>query len=85
MSEPNWDDLHTPEQWADNLAEMAESVAHRYGEYSMCAEMKLAAQCIRDQAETIEKAARAADSLAATIEETQRKTKAALESLSRLP
>lgn len=82
---PNWDDLHTPAEWADNLDEMAETVAHRYGEYAMSAELKLAAKCIRDQATLIAAAEQLAGRVEGIVSETERKAKAALESLSRLP
>lgn len=85
MDTPNHDDLHTPDEWADLLDEHALTVASKYGKYDMHNDLQMAAQCIRDQAEAIEKAAGIADSLNATVNEMQRKARAALESLSKLP
>lgn len=50
MSDPNWDDLHTPEQWAVALEDHAMTLALRYGKYDMHSDLKHAAQCIRDLA-----------------------------------
>jgi hypothetical protein len=84
MNTPNWDDLHTPEEWADVLDDLAEDAARR-GAYTEKSNLQHAANCMRDLARRTEKASELATSLTALVEDTQRKARAALESLSRLP
>jgi hypothetical protein len=85
MDQPNWNDLHTADEWADLLDDLAEKAAHERGVYDEHSNLKRAAECIRDLAERVEKASELAASLTVIVEDTQRKARAALESLSRLP
>jgi hypothetical protein len=85
VSSPNWDDLHTADEWADVLDEIAEKLALRYGDYGRNSQIRLAAQCLRDLSERVAMAAEKADELASQVATIQMKARAALESLSKLP
>ena len=82
---PTWSDLYTPEQWAVILETQAELLAKQRGEYSVAADLRHAAACIRDLSDKVDEAARKAENLMAGINEAHIKARAALETLSRLP
>lgn len=54
MSTPTWSDVYTPEELAAALDFAAARVAKMQGAYHLAAELKAAAECIRDLAERAE-------------------------------
>ena len=80
MHHANWDDLHTPDQWAEVLDEMAEEAARR-GAYTDKSNLTHAAECIRHLVVLVDAGAELATEAENLIDELRRKTKAAIESL----
>jgi hypothetical protein len=81
---PEWHDLHTAEELAAALDYHAVQIAKRYGAYDIANEIKLAADCIRDQNDRLEMAIALTERLQVNIEKVQRKAEAALASFAEL-
>jgi len=93
MDQPNWNDLHTAEEWADRLDDLADLLARHLGDlsigdrerkasgYAIAGELRNAGNCIRE----LSALADAGADLAADAEELRRQLKAGVESLTRKP
>lgn len=84
MSTVQWSDLHTAEEWAGVLDEIAMRMANRYGDYNTHSQLCFAAECLREIAERCEMAAGKAEELQETVAQVQMKVRAALETFSKL-
>jgi hypothetical protein len=51
MDTPSWSDLFTPEELATVLELQGARLAKQFGDYSLAADIKCAADCIRELAE----------------------------------
>jgi hypothetical protein len=85
MDAPHWSDQYTTDELVVALKHHAAQLAHKYGLYEIADELRAAAECIDDLSGRIEAGAALAANLESIVVETQRKAKAALESLSKLP
>jgi hypothetical protein len=78
MDNPTWSDIYTAEELAAALDVQAAKLARKHGYYEIAAELRHAAECIRDLAERNEYLTKAGGDL-------MRKILAGRESLSKLP
>lgn len=88
MSEParpEWHDIYTTDELASALEHHAAQWAHRHAAYAVADELRHAAACIRDLAERLDLGSTLANHLQLTVEEMQRKARAALESFKDVP
>lgn len=85
MSQPTWSDLHTADEWADVLDEIAMRLANRHGDYGTNSQLRHAASCLREMSERLSMAASTAEELQQTVAAVQMKVRAAMESFSKLP
>lgn len=83
--QPEWHDLYTAEELAAAVELHAAQFAKKYGAYDVAAELRQAAACIRDLSERCELGAAAAARLQDQVAAIERRARASLESLSKLP
>ncbi len=85
MERPRWNDLFNVDELAAALRVHANHVAKLTGWYDKAQDILHAADCIEDLADKLDMCAGKAEELQATVEQIQRRAKAAVESLSALP